>query len=308
MNLLAVNFHYFRETTYPAGIYPTSRQALEQQIELLLQKYTFVSQAQMARWLQRRDFPEGNYCLLTFDDGLQEQMAAFDFLSQKDIPAIFYVPTNPIRQQKVLPVHQLHYVRTQLSDIDIFDFLKANTDIQQYVFDPQLLENQYRYDDTLSRKLKYYLNFVLPENEKQKLVQQLFDQLVADEAAFSRGLYMQEADLQRLATAGALGAHGSAHVPLATLPLEDARKDILSSIHYLESVGGKKVVSFSYPFGGDAAVSPALGPMLDQAGIQFAFTMKRGLNTAEQLQNPLFLHRVDTNDAPGGKKPLPELC
>ncbi len=308
MTLLAVNFHYFRDTTYPGGIYPINPQALAHQIEVLQQNFSFVSQEQIATWLRNRYFPEGNYCVLTFDDGLQEQMAAFDFLSAKGIPAIFYVPTDPIRLQKVLPVHQLHFVRTKLSDTNIFEFLRKNTGIETYRFDAQLIDNQYRYDDTLSRQVKYYLNFVLPENDKQKLVQQLFEQLVANEAAFARELYLRAADLRRLAAAGALGAHGSAHVPLATLPLAEARADIMASVQYLESIGGRKIISFSYPFGGETAVSAALGPLLEQAGIQFAFTMQRGMNTADQLQNPLFLQRVDTNDAPGGKKPLAELC
>ncbi len=307
MPLLAVNFHYFRETSCESGIYPCTQAALERQIEALGLKYSFVSQAEITTWARNQAVPDGNFCVLTFDDGLREQMAAFDLLSKKGIPGIFYVPTDPIRLQKVLPVHQLHYMRTQLRDADIFDFLAKHSDIGRYPFDTQLLENQYRYDATLAKQLKYYLNFVLPEKEKNSLIQQLFDGLAPDESAFARNLYMRESDLRRLSAAGALGAHGSAHLPLASLPLEAAAADITGSLRYLEAVGGQKLVSFSYPFGGKAAVSPALGPILENAGIQFAFTMQRGINQAEQFQNPLFLRRVDTNDAPGGKTPMPDL-
>lgn len=307
MKLLAVNYHYFRESSYSVGIYPTSQLALAHQIDQLQRQYDFVSQEQIASWLQRRQFPQGNFCLLTFDDGLQEQMAAFDFLEKRGIPAIFYVPTAPIQSKKVLPVHQLQFLRTRLRDAGIFDFLHANTAIGSYQFDEQLLENQYRYDSPLSRQVKYYLNFVLQQKEQQALVQQLFDSLVSDEAEFAGNLYMQEADLRKLAEAGALGAHGSAHVPLASLTPAAAAADISASVEYLEAVGGNKIRSFSYPFGGKSAVSASLGPMLEMVGIQFAFTMQRGINQPEQFQNPLFLHRVDTNDAPGGKSPLPKL-
>jgi len=296
MNLLAVNFHYFRETSYPSGIYPTSRTALEKQIDLLQDQYKFVSQQEIATWMQEQVFPLGDYCVLTMDDGLKEQMMAFDFLTAKGIPAIFYVPTDPIRFQKVLPTHQLHFVRTQLEDRDIFDFLQKSTDIAAYNFDEQLLENQYRYDDPLARRVKFYLNFVLPEKEKETLIQQLFATLVSNESAFARELYMDEEDLHQLARFGALGSHGSAHLPLATLPPEVAELDIMNSVKYLETVGGKPMVSFSYPFGGEAAVSRSLAPMLERAGIQFAFTMKRGWNTPDQFSDPLFLNRIDTND------------
>ena len=302
MNLLAVNFHYFRETTYASGIYPLSRRALEKQIDAIHRRYKFVSQAELSDWIRRQDFPTGDYCVLTLDDGLKEQMNVFDYLSGSGIPAIFYVATDPIRHQKVLPTHQLHYVRTQLDDAAIFEYLQKNTAISSYPFNEQLLENQYRYDDPLARRVKYFLNFVLTEIDKETLVRQMFRMLVIDEVAFSRALYMDEQDLRNLAKAGALGSHGSAHLPLATLTEAEAARDITASIKYLESVGGSPVISFSYPFGGTAAVSPWLAPLLNLAGIQFAFTMKRGLNTIEQFRDPLFLHRLDTNDAPGGKK------
>jgi peptidoglycan/xylan/chitin deacetylase (PgdA/CDA1 family) len=296
MNLLAVNFHYFREAIYAAGIYPTSRAGLENQVETLGRQYEFVSQDAIAGWVREQRFPEGNFCALTFDDGLQEQMDAFDFLSSKGIPAIFYVPTDPIRYLKVLPTHQLHHIRTVLSDGDIFGFLEKNTDIAQYPFDSQVLENQYRYDDGLARRVKFYLNFVLTEKEKKTLTGELFRSLVADESAFARALYMSEQDLRRLARAGALGSHGSAHVPLATLPEAEAERDIVHSIEYLEAVGERPILSFSYPFGGEAAVSSTLAPILEQAGVQFAFTMKRGSNAVEQLRDPFFLRRSDTKD------------
>jgi peptidoglycan/xylan/chitin deacetylase (PgdA/CDA1 family) len=296
MNLLAVNFHYFREATYPAGIYPTSRAGLEKQVEALHRQYKFVSQETIAGWVRKQDFPEGNFCVLTFDDGLREQMDAFDLLFSKGIPAVFYVPADPIRFQKVLPTHQLHYIRTTLSDRDIFDFLKKNTGIAQYAFDEQVLENQYRYDEGLARRVKFYLNFVLPEKEKETLVGQMFRSLVADESAFAHEFYMSEQDLRRLAKAGALGSHGSAHLPLAALPQAEAERDIADSVEYLQSVGGRSILSFSYPFGGEAAVSHSLAPILERTGIQFAFTMKRGSNRTEQLRDPLFLRRVDTKD------------
>ncbi|MFN0214462.1 MAG: polysaccharide deacetylase family protein [Saprospiraceae bacterium] len=298
MSLLAVNFHYFRETSYKSGIYPTTRMKLEKQLDALSRVYKFVSQEEIASWVQERAIPNGNHCVFTLDDGLKEQMEVFDFLNSKGIPAIFYVPTDPIRHQKVLPTHQLHYVRTQLDDKEIFDFFQQHTSIATYQFDDQLLENQYRYDDTLARRVKFYLNFVLPEKEKTRLVQQLFEALVSDEATFARKLYMDENDLRRLAKAAALGSHGSAHLPLAMLAPEEAEQDIIASVRYLESVGKQAIVSFSYPFGGEKAVSPSIAPILERAGIQFAFTMKRGFNYEEQFSDPLFLRRMDTKDVP----------
>lgn len=49
MELLIVNFHYFREEMYSSGIYPVSRQRLLYQVEELSKTYAFLSQDELVR-------------------------------------------------------------------------------------------------------------------------------------------------------------------------------------------------------------------------------------------------------------------
>lgn len=301
MRLLIVNFHYFREETYASGIYPVSRAALNRQVDELAKYYEFISQEKLAEAISTKNYPDKDFCLITIDDGLKEQMAAFEFLKQKGIPSILYVPTDAIQNRKVLNVHKLHYVRTQMTDGDLFGLLDEKYNVSNVKFDMAALANQYRYDDDTARKVKYFLNFVLTEEQKEEATNFFFSRLVSSEADFANQLYMNEADLKTLADVGVLGSHGCAHIPLATKPFEVAKTDIQQSINYLESVTGKPVLSFSYPYGGKDAVNSNLTPAFDGTNVKFALTMWRGVNTAENLNNPLFLHRVDTNDAPGGK-------
>lgn len=301
MRLLIVNFHYFREETYASGIYPVSRAALNRQVDELAKYYEFISQEKLAEAVSTKNYPDKDFCLITIDDGLKEQMAAFEFLKEKGVPSILYVPTDAIQNRKVLNVHKLHYVRTQMTDDDLFGLLDEKYNVSNVKFDMAALANQYRYDDDTARKVKYFLNFVLTEEQKEEATNFFFSRLVSNETDFANQLYMNETDLITLANAGVLGSHGCAHIPLATKPFEVAKVDIQQSINYLESVTGKPVVSFSYPYGGKDAVNTQLTPAFDETNVTFALTMWRGVNTAENLNNPLFLHRVDTNDAPGGK-------
>ncbi len=301
MELLIVNFHYFREETYPSGIYPVNKAAFTKQLEELGKQYTFISQEELANAVVSKDYPAKKYCLITIDDGLKEQMAAFELLQSKGIPAILFVPTKPIQTQSVLSVHKLHHVRTQMSDEELYDLLEEKFSISRVAFDTAALANQYRYDSEPARKVKYFLNFVLTEHQKEEATDFFFSKLVSNEAEFARQLYMSENDLKTLAQAGALGSHGSAHIPLATRPFLEAQADIQDSLKYLEGLSGKPIVSFSYPYGGQNAVNTSLEPAFEQTNVKFAITMWRGINTVENLNNPLFLHRVDTNDAPGGK-------
>ncbi|HPI53269.1 MAG TPA: polysaccharide deacetylase family protein [Chitinophagaceae bacterium] len=301
MKLLAVNFHYFREETYASGIYPVSKASLIRQIDALAKEYQFVSQSDILRLMQQDKPDDKSYCVITIDDGLKEQMDAYCLLKQHGVPSILYVPSYPIQAQRVLDVHKLHYVRTQMKDADLYELLDTHFQLSTHAFDDAALANQYRYDEPLSRKVKYFLNFVLTDEQKKQAIDLLFDALVRDEAAFARNLYMSEADIRYLSDENALGSHGHRHLPLATLTAQEAQVDILTSLQYFEQLCGKPVPSFSYPYGGKDAVNEQLPNLFQSSSVQFAFTMWRGINVQEIKQQPYLLRRIDTNDAPGGK-------
>lgn len=301
MKLLAVNFHYFREETYTSGIYPVSKTSLLKQIDALAKNYQFVSQSDIIR-MQQQNIPDDKaYCVITIDDGLKEQMDAYCLLKQHGVPSILYVPSYPIESHHVLDVHKLHHVRTQMNDADLYEMLDTHFQLSSLHFDEAALANQYRYDEPLSRKVKYFLNFVLTNEQKQQAIDLFFNALVSDEAAFARNLYMSEDDVRFLANEDALGSHGHKHLPLATLSTQQAQDDIQTSLHYFEQLTGKPIPSFSYPYGGKEAVNEQLPTMFENTSVQFAFTMWRGINEEEIKQSPYLLRRIDTNDAPGGK-------
>ena len=302
MNLLAVNFHYFREEKYTGGIYPISKIELQKQLDEIAKSYQFIGQNEVIDLLKNKQQSTKNYCVITIDDGLKEQIQAFDFLNEMGVPSILYVPTYPLKHKKVLDVHKLHYVRTKMNDNDLYDLLNEQYQIDKIKFDEMALANQYRYDSDLSRKVKYFLNFSLSPTQKEVAIDFFFSKLVEDEHDFSSNLYMNDADLIKLAKADSLGSHGENHLPLATLAPQKAALEIAHASQYLESITNQKITSFSYPYGGKDAVNDSIPKLFDATDIEFAFTMWRGLNTEHDLKNqPYLLKRIDTNDAPGGK-------
>ncbi|MES2651666.1 MAG: polysaccharide deacetylase family protein [Bacteroidota bacterium] len=301
MNLVIINFHYFREVQYESGIYPVNFSQFSNQISLLSEKYKFVSQNDICNWIETGDYPEGNYCLITFDDGLKEQMEAFKYLKSLGIPAIFYIPTDPIQNALVLNVHKLHYVRSKMNDDELFSLLNEGYNIANYNFNEEKLENQYRYDNLIARKVKFFLNFILTESESDEAICSFFKLLVSNENAFAKELYMNEEDLIALSNYDALGSHGAAHLPLGTKSWDLAKSDVKKSISFLEDLTGKSVNSFSYPYGGTQAVNKSLATAFDDTHVKFALTMWRGVNGIKNFQDPFFLLRFDTNDIPGGR-------
>ena len=307
MKLLSVNFHYIRDEVYENGIYPRSIKQLSEQIDVLAKHYTFISQKELEEKIKNKKYDNNNYCLLTFDDGLKEQMNALELFNKKGIPGLFYVTTNSIRNETVVDVHKLHYIRSKMNDKDIYNFIYQMIDssIIQY---PNNINDLYRYDTVETKKLKYLLNFILEPALKKEIIDKLSETLI-DETKLSKKLYMDQRDIRKIADFGYLGTHSDLHLPLATLNANAIKKDIQDSLDFLEKeCGTANISSISYPYGGPKSVSQNVIDIAKEFNFTFGLTMFRGINTIKDFDNPLMLKRVDTNDAPGGKFNNTEFC
>jgi len=283
MQLLIVNHHYIRNQKYKSGIYPKTLKELEYNIELLHKNgYKFVSQNEI---LKLRD---GKYILFTFDDGLKEQMNAFDFLLKKGIPAVFYVSTYPLKEKKVLNVHKLHYIRSKIDDNELLDFI---FNFVKDIHFPENLNELYRYDNLEAKKVKYIFNFILKEDKKNSIIDKLFLELV-DEAEFSKKLYMDDEDIIKLYKYDCLGTHTHRHLPLATLKEKEILYEINESLQYFKKLG-LSIYSISYPYGGKKAVNDNV-VNISKNFFKFGLTMNRGINNEDE--NLLKLKRIDVND------------
>jgi peptidoglycan/xylan/chitin deacetylase (PgdA/CDA1 family) len=269
-------------------------------LKVIAKEYQFISQTNLFNYIQKKEFPEGKYCLITFDDGLKQQMSAFNWLTENNIPAIFYVPTMPIMEGKVLDVHKLHFIRANIEDNELINLLKKESSYEYNLIDKEIATNQYKYDNELAREIKYQLNFKWSSEAKDLFINNTFNKLFPNESLFSEELYMRESHIHLLANANMLGSHGHAHVPLAQS--NNNKNDILTSINFLEQLTQKPILSFSYPYGSKAAVNVSTTKHFIDTNVVFALTMWRGINENMDLsQQPYLLKRIDTNDAPAGK-------
>lgn len=269
------------------------------QLSVIGENYQFISQDDLVKHLGNGVFPEGNFCLITFDDGLKEQVNAFKWLQSMKIPAVFYIPVMPLVESRVLDVHKLHFIRANRSDMFLLDFLKNNIDYSFSELDFALAKDQYKYDDEQAREVKFQLNFKLSLDVKKSVTERLFSEICSDEESFVKSYYMNEDELKTISEAGMLGSHGYSHVPLTSAA--DPKMEITHSLDYLENLTQKPVLSFSYPYGSKSAVNENVSRLFGQTNVKFGLTMQRGLNILNEDFDPYLLKRLDTNDAPGGK-------
>lgn len=294
MSLLAVNHHYFREHAPGSGIYPISSALLQERVRTLRSRYRIADQAMLVKVLNG-EHPDIDLCLITFDDGLKEPVHAVEFLQSLGCDAICFVPTTPIVRKIVLDVHKLHMVRSVANDAALVVELKR-FGFDRVEWNEEHLRTQYRYDSDESRKVKYFLNFILDEAQRREWLDEAFASRFGNEMAASEALYMSQDELRALARKGRLGTHGSNHVPLATLSGKALQSEIGGSIEVLEHITGTRMLGISYPFGGKSAVSDEVFSTAKSCGLRYGFTMERGINGHADYVLPMKLKRIDTND------------
>ena len=301
MQILAVNFHYIRNEKPKDGIYPRSVDEFKYQIAELARYYEFVSLFELQKIISDGCKSDGKYCVITLDDNLKEQMNIFDYLEINAIPAVFFSTTLPYLNNDVHDVHKTHHIYTQYTDDKLASYLDEKYGFYSVDFTEEQVTNSYSYDNDLKKKIKLFLNFVLPNNERKKFIDKLFYKSVDSADEFIRDFYFSKDDLRMLAGKGMLGTHTHSHYPLATLTEQKIHSEITTSIDYLEELTDTKILAISYPYGRHGAVSEKVASISNSLGLNLGFTMNRGINTEADMSEPLMLKRVDTNDAPGGK-------
>ena len=298
MSLLAVNHHYYRSIAPAQGIYPISPLQMATNIaSIRAQGWSFGGEPEIEAYLANKT--SARYCVMTLDDGLKEQMHCLEDLEALGVPALFFVSTAPVVEHRVLDVHKLHLIRATMDDGELATRLNQRFSMADYPFDDAILANQYRYDNAQSRRIKYYLNFVMEPCSRDIFISCLFAELHGDERIAAQTLYMDRDDWRILARKGYLGTHGHDHLPLASLTKEELCKDIAQSMDILRETTGNAVRGISYPFGGSTAVSDTVYACARDHGLSYGFTMKRDLNISPApLSAAMQLHRIDVNDLP----------
>lgn len=301
MRLLIVNYHYIRDVKPKQGIYPLSTAEFQEQVEVLGKHYRFTSQQELFAIMDADSFPDENLCLLTFDDSLAEQWSALDVLERLSISALCFATTDSILNRRAHDVHKLHYIFSRVPEQKLLGLLEHEYGMTVRSIDQAILDREYRYDSPEMRRVKFFLNYCMSDDDRRRAVHRLFAELEPDEHRFADSLYMTPQQLVTLAERGMLGTHTCCHRPLAILPRADMHEEIEESKRILEELTSRPIQSISYPYGGPAAVSPEVAAVARDAGMRLGLTMFRGTNDEADLRDGLMLKRVDTNDAPGGK-------
>ena len=305
--LLVINYHYIGPDAHPfPGIHPVPASILKTQIETIGQYFEYVNEEDLLQALAgQRRLPE-RACLLTFDDGLRCQYElAGPVLEECGVSGIFFVSGRPIAERRPLEVHRIHWFRSQVPPEDFLGRLRSASrafDLGERLESAgNRLHGKYFFDDEATAQAKLFLNAMVSPQEQARLLDHIEQGAELDSRDYFDDLYMTRAQITDTARRFAVGAHGYAHLPLGSLDRGAAAEDIGASIATLRDMS-IDVHSIGYPYGYADAVTQVTLDLAREAGLALGFTTERALNLS--LAKPLAMARVDTNDAPEGKRPI----
>lgn len=305
--LLAVTYHYVAvaPSDRARAIFPVTLASLAEQVAVLGRSFEFVTGDDLLAAVNRgRDLPE-RACIITFDDGLRSQVElALPLLERARVPAVFFVCTAPLTEGRALPVHKTHFLRELWSEEEFETRLRDELERRSIGGDVDAVRSvaHYRYDTPAAARVKYLLNVVLPPVQSEEVVDTLLASSGCAESELVSDLYMDGAQIQELAQRNAVGSHTHIHRPLAQLSAQTIALELGRSAEILAQLTGARPRLISYPYGSPETVDPQVIAQAAQAGYVAGFTTERAVNLT--LQTPLALARIDTNDAPGGRRPL----
>ena len=310
-----VMYHYVRDlknSRYP-NIKGLDIEKFKKQIKFFKENYNFIRMEDLIEYYKspnEKRLPEKSI-LLTFDDGYKDHYTyVLPVLLENDIQGSFYISTKCFQDKKVLDVNKIHFILEScigeeekvLSEIK--EYLETNKDSRiSLSYDDYFQEYAVasRFDKKEVIFIKRMLQVALPEDYREKIVEQLFKKYVCSienkiisERAFWEELYLTPEQIRAMEKLGMhIGFHSHNHVWLDSLKKEEQEFQIKSSINYFKEIGiDTKKMTISYPYGG---YNEETIELMKKYNIPLGFTTeveKIDLEKSDYLRLP----RMDTND------------
>jgi peptidoglycan/xylan/chitin deacetylase (PgdA/CDA1 family) len=300
---LVVSYHYVRDASAARfqGLHAVAPDRFEQQLAVLQRDRSLLDYATCLDALNGRRPPAGPSLLLTFDDGVIDHYSTvFPVLQGIGATGIFFVPSGCVGPRpRVLNVQKVQLLLASLGGEALWEQVLAGVRAVRgwtpgCVFGPGI----YRYDAVREARLKHLLNYQLPFEVVDPLLEALFRRHVGEEAEVARALYLSASMIREMARAGmTFGYHTRQHRVLARLREDQQRAEIQDGVRWIRALTGQRSVPFCYPHGHAHAYTSHTVRILRDSGYAMAFTAVRGLaclTSGARFELP----RCDTRDLP----------
>ncbi|WP_163350656.1 FkbM family methyltransferase [Desulfovibrio sp. JC010] len=232
--------------------------------------------------------PLENCVAITFDDGYADNLLqALPLLEKHQIHATVFVCTGNLGAQGGFWGDKVEYIF--LSGLDLPDKLELTP-----------LERSWHLDSPASRIKAHDDIRTLLRQSPPSTINSVLDELclwagISDDEHLMRPILSEE-ELQKLAESPyiEIGAHAMSHANLATMPPSLQRAEIKGSKLLLESITGKKVDLFAYPYGSKDSFNAETRGILKTEGFKAAVAVTQS-DLSENVDMQALPRRVVRN-------------
>lgn len=304
----AVMYHYIKpfDSEYPY-FKNLDIDDFRKQLDYFQTKFGFVSKKDFINCLKTGKAVEG--VILTFDDGLNcHYEYAYKELKKRGLWGIFYVPTQPYTESKIIDVHRIHLILGKHESKSVFKFLDEK--INDSMFDQNKLKEFQAYtyktqkNDQYTLLVKRILNYFVSYRHRENLIDSLMKEFITNEKEILKSYYLTNNQILEMhENKMIIGSHTVNHPVMSRLCLDDQLYQIRYSFEYLESIIGKNYhKTFCFPYGGFHSFTDQTKTILTEQGCLFSFNVEhRDIKSEDLTLNPQALPRYDCNHFPFGQ-------
>jgi len=273
-------YHYVRDTrtTEFPQIRALPPESFEQQLDWLQSTHVVVTNQDLETALDGGAPLPQSAALLTFDDGFVDHFeTVWPALRKRGLAGTFFLSQDGAgAAPRLLGVHKTHFLLAALGADAFGRAVLAECNRDRIPDERRAVFGLDRWEDTGERAIKQLLNYDLPFDEAERVLDALFTRHVGDAAAFARRLYLSDAMVREMADgAMTFGYHTRSHRMLSRLDRSEQAAEIKAGIGWIRRLTGQQTVPFCYPWGGRQTYTEDTLRLLGDAGYSHAFNTVR---------------------------------
>jgi peptidoglycan/xylan/chitin deacetylase (PgdA/CDA1 family) len=304
----AIMYHYVRPFNLE---YPNLKNLhiddFRKQLDYFQDEYGFVSKEEFVNSFKTGKPIDG--VILTFDDGLScHYEYVYTELKKRGLWGIFYIPTQPYVESKILDVHRTHLLLGKHESKTVFEFLDKR--INNSLFDHSKLDEfreltyKTQENDQYTLLVKRILNYFISYEHREKVMNLLMEEFICNEKEILESYYLTENQILEMHENNMIiGSHTINHPVMSRLSFEEQSVQVKNSFNFLEGIIGKfHHKTFCYPYGGFHSFTDETEKILSKENCLYSFNVEqRDIENIDLKSRPQALPRYDCNQFPFGQ-------
>ena len=274
------------------------------QINFFKKKGNIISETDFFEIIKKNEIPKKPLILLTFDDGYKDHYNnVFPHLVKNKISGSFYAPQKVVENKHVLDVNKIHFILEKepnskkiLKMINKILISKYNYSLKDINLNK--INTLDRFDSKETILVKRLLQYFLPLNIRDKLVQELFKKVVRKNLNnFSKELYINSKNVKEMSNFGMnFGIHGDYHLWWEHISTKQIVKEIEKPKIFFNKLTNKNdKISLCYPYG--SYNNKIISYIKKRNDISFGLSTRVNYISNKNLKKDIFNYpRFDAND------------